>query len=65
MIILTPGFNGDVWYEKNPEKNTLTIHGTQAGEVSYRMTANRFDHADWSNYYLDDNNVTGLIAPLK
>jgi len=34
---------GKVWYEKNPEKNTLTIHGTQTGEVSYRLTANRFD----------------------
>ena len=62
MIILTPGFNGKVWYEKNPEKDTLTIYGTQAGEVSYRMTANRFDWKEWSNLYLEDNNVTGLIA---
>ena len=65
MIILTSELDGKVWYEKNPEKNTLTIHGSQTGEVSYRMTANRFDHADWSNLYLDEGNVTGLIAPLK
>ena len=57
--------NGNVWYEKNPEKNTLTIYGSQKGEVSYRMTANRFDWKEWSNLYLEDNNVTGLIAPLK
>ena len=25
QVILTPGFDGKVWYEKNPEKNTLTI----------------------------------------
>jgi len=65
QIFLTPSFDGRVWYEKNPEKNTLTIHGTQTGEVSYRMTANRFDWSKWSNLYLEDNNVTGLIAPLK
>jgi hypothetical protein len=65
QIILSPGFNGRVWYEKNPEKNTLTIHGTQTGEVSYRMTANRFDWSKWNNLYLEDNNVTGFIVPLK
>ncbi|MBA7639056.1 hypothetical protein ES703_46712 [subsurface metagenome] len=65
QIILTPGFNGNVWYEKNPFENTLTIHGESSGEVSYRMTANRFDWMNWSNLYLEDNDVTGLIAPLK
>jgi len=46
-VILTPGFNGDVWYEKDPKAKTLTIHGSQAGEVSYRMTANRYDWRNW------------------
>src|SRR3989344_4437732 len=36
QVILTPGFNGNVWYEKNPKAKTLTIYGTQKGEVSYR-----------------------------
>ena len=63
QVMLTPGFDGNVWYTKNPAKKTLTISGTQAGEVSYRMTANRFDWSKWSNLYT--GNSTGMIVPLK
>ena len=63
QVILTPGFNGNVWYEKNPKAKTLTIHGSQAGEVSYRMTANRHDWRKWTNYL--SNNSTGTILMEK
>jgi hypothetical protein len=38
-----------VWYKKNAATGTLTIYGDQAGEVSYRFTAPRFDANKWSN----------------
>ncbi|MCX6749253.1 MAG: hypothetical protein NTW17_00715, partial [Candidatus Pacearchaeota archaeon] len=44
QIILTPGFDGHVWYKKDPVKKTITIYGSQIDEeVSYRLTASRFD----------------------
>jgi len=64
QVFLTPSFDGKVWYEKNPEKNTLIIHGDSSGEVSYRFIANRFDWTNRNNYYME-NNTDGLIVPLK
>jgi hypothetical protein len=48
-VLLTPSFEGRVWYEKEPSAKQLTLYGDRAGEVSYRLTASRFDHAQWSN----------------
>ncbi|MDD4406218.1 MAG: hypothetical protein PHO36_15830 [Parabacteroides sp.] len=54
-IILTPGFNGDVWYKKYPNENKIVISASIKDsnssdiEVSYRFTAARFDYKDWSN----------------
>lgn len=43
IVILTPNFKGDVWYEKIDNK--LIIRSSEkSGEVSYRLTAPRFDH---------------------
>jgi len=53
-------------------EDLLTIHGSQeanaeassfAGEVSYRMTASRFDWKNWSNLYI--GNSTGMKVELK
>jgi len=63
QVILTPGFNGNVWYTKDPTSKTLTIHGSQAGEVSYRMTANRYDWMKWGN--LANTTSTGMILKSK
>jgi hypothetical protein len=49
VVILTPSFDGRVWYKKNTAAGTLTIYSDQAGEVSYRFTAPRFDASKWSN----------------
>ncbi len=65
QIILTQGFDGRVWYEKNPEENILTIYGTDSGEVSFRMTGNRFDWKEWSNFADPEDNSPGLTVPLK
>lgn len=49
QIILTPGFDGRVWYTKDPVNKKLIISGTQSGEVSYRMTANSWSWGNQTN----------------
>ncbi|KKK76265.1 hypothetical protein LCGC14_2865410, partial [marine sediment metagenome] len=63
IVLLTPAFEGDVWYEKNVEDKQVIIYaqlkevqlpsiGTL--EVSYRLTAPRFDWKTWKNTTEDD-----------
>ena len=49
IVILTPSFNGNVWYKKDVATGVLTIYGDQAGQVSYGLTAPRFDASQWPN----------------
>ena len=49
VVVLTPSFDGRAWYKKDLAAGTLTIYGDQAGEVSYRFTAPRFDAGEWLN----------------
>ena len=68
-VMLTPSFDGTVWYQKNPASNSLTFYATPSAayttsgslELSYRLTAPRFDAASWSNAGSDSANIT---APL-
>lgn len=60
VVSLTPSFSGNVWYEKNAALGTLTIHGSAAGEVSYNLTAPRFDASQWTN--IGDPNAKGLLV---
>lgn len=60
IVSLTPSFDGRVWYEKDPLGKKITFYGSKDGEVSYRLTAPRFDSDKWSNYS-DEIEVTGLI----
>jgi len=53
VVLLTPSFDGRVWYEKDSTAMTLTIFGSGSGEVSYRLTASRFDAASWPNISSD------------
>lgn len=62
-VELTPSFDGRVWYEKDAAANTLTIFGSSAGEISYRLTANRFDWQEWPNTSTDT--ASGLVPPAK
>lgn len=55
-VLLTPAFDGRVWYAADEESMTLTVYGapTDGGaaksyEVSYRLTAPRFDAEKWPN----------------
>ncbi len=57
-VLLTPSFNGKVWYEKDIKNNVLKIFASpvisdkslvDSYSVSYRLTAPRFDSAKWLN----------------
>jgi len=48
-VLLTPGFDGKVWYKKDAENLRVFVYGSGDGEVSYRLTAPRFDAADWKD----------------
>src|SRR5208283_2903750 len=58
-VLLTPSFDGSVWYEKDVANDRVTIFASpresassprqSALEVSYRLTAPRFDSNNWSN----------------
>jgi hypothetical protein len=62
IVNLTPSFNGNVWYTKDAAADTLTIHGAAAGEVSYNLTAPRFDAGEWTNLAPSNESTTkGLI----
>ncbi|MDD5061126.1 MAG: hypothetical protein PHN44_02450, partial [Candidatus Marinimicrobia bacterium] len=43
VVSLTPEGRAEVWYELDEKENTLTIFGTDAVAVSYRLIAPRFD----------------------
>jgi len=64
-ILLTPGFKGEVYYEKDVANNRILIAGSSdktSGdfEVSYRLTAPRFDYLEWPNVPKDAEPGTGL-----
>lgn len=42
-------FDGTVYYEKDIATNTLKVVSTNAGEVSMRLVADRYDAAAWRN----------------
>jgi hypothetical protein len=51
-VLSTPGFSGRVWYNKN--NSSITFFGNQPGEVSYQLSAPRFDADNWTNIATDD-----------
>ncbi|MEX1013708.1 MAG: hypothetical protein WDZ80_00930, partial [Candidatus Paceibacterota bacterium] len=67
VALLTPNFNGNVWYEKDFENKTITILANKEGEVSYRFTAPRFDYDKPEHGNSPDNipeSIEGLIIPF-
>ena len=48
-VLLTPQSQSKVWYTTNTETNTLQIYSSSPTQVSYRLTAPRFDDSSWTN----------------
>ena len=66
-VLLTPSFDGKVWYEKDRKDMTITIYAEPSSsfkiqnanlEISYRLSAPRFDSAKWPN--TSSENVEGM-----
>ncbi len=57
LIVLTSASHpqAKVWYTKDPNSNKLTIYGNGNFEVSYRLTAPRFDSDGFLNRPLDQD----------
>jgi len=64
-IQLTPAFKGKVWYNKDKENMIVKIYGeadelnNNELEVSYSLSAPRFDSEKWTNYS-NDETVEGI-----
>jgi len=48
VVLLSPSFEGKVWYEKVNDSK-LIIFAKSSGEVSYSLTAPRYDYEKWPN----------------
>jgi hypothetical protein len=62
-VNLTPGFDGRVWYEKNYMQDKLVVLGSSSGEVSYSLSAPRFDASLWPNQPKGLTPGEGLFIP--
>jgi hypothetical protein len=61
-VLLTPNASGRAWYTKDNTQRTLSLISDTASEVSYRLTAPRFDHTQWPTLESDDT-PRGFIIP--
>ncbi len=69
--LLTPNFSGQAWYEKDWDGRSINIFARPdninraAVEVSYRLTAPRFDQKQWTNYSDSQHEGFNLDKLLK
>jgi len=52
-------------YQSKFLTNSLINHRMLAGEVSYRLTSNRFDWKNWSNIYSKEDHPTEPLTEKK
>jgi hypothetical protein len=69
--LLTPNFAGQAWYEKDWASRSINIFARPDNdnrtsiEVSYRLTAPRFDSEKWTNYSDSEHEGFNLDKLLK
>lgn len=69
--LLTPNFAGQAWYEKDWDGRSINIFARPDNvnrasvEVSYRLTAPRFDSKQWTNYSDSESEGFNLDKLLK
>ncbi|HOH85072.1 MAG TPA: hypothetical protein PLS17_00005, partial [bacterium] len=69
--LLTPNFAGQTWYEKDWDGRSINIFARPDNinrasiEVSYRLTAPRFDQKQWTNYSDSESEGFNLDKLLK
>ena len=62
QVLISSNSDTPVWYQKDPAHNRIIIWGTEEGEVSYRLTAARFDWTQWGNISNEQGDF-GLTPP--
>lgn len=63
-VLLTPDSQANTWYKKNGTNRTITFYSDRPVEVSYRLTAPRFDHESVKTYN-ETASTLGLQTPNK
>ncbi|MEK9169772.1 MAG: hypothetical protein AAB788_03435, partial [Patescibacteria group bacterium] len=59
-VLLTPSENTRSWYKVDKENVRLYVYSSRPTNISYRLTAPRFDSEQWSNRRADDAR-TGFV----
>lgn len=63
-VILSSDEPGSVWYEKDAGSGKLRLYTTEEGaEISYRLSAPRFDYEAWKTRVTDAREGDGLAVP--
>ncbi|MFZ2992976.1 MAG: hypothetical protein WA061_04610, partial [Microgenomates group bacterium] len=60
-ILLSSNTNGKVWYTVDQNNLVLTLYSSIPSEISYRLTAPRFDAGKFANRRNDNDYGTGFI----
>ena len=60
-VLLTPSENTRSWYKIDKENLRLYVYSSRPTNISYRLTAPRFDSEQWSNRRADDAHVGFII----
>lgn len=69
--LLTPNFAGQAWYEKDTNGRIINIFARPENvsrdsvELSYRLTAPRFDYKQWTNYSSSEHDGFNLDKLLQ
>jgi hypothetical protein len=57
VVLLSPTDNTRTWYQIDKNNYTLSVYSDRPTQVSYRLSAPRFDAATWGNYNDNPNSV--------
>ncbi len=60
-ILLTPKGQAKVWYEVDKENKILAIYSSTPTNISYRLTAPRYDSDNWKNTRTSINDPIGMV----
>jgi len=60
-VLLTPNSQARTWYRKDPVRRLLTFYSDRPTEISYRLTAPRFDYERWGT--ISSDTEAGFAAP--
>jgi hypothetical protein len=61
VALLTPSFPTKVWYEVDKVNKRLILYSARPTQISFRLTAPRFDHQNWSNMRDPKSETIGFV----